>query len=74
MTDLTKCPGCGGEADNGHDRCMPPNVYYCTKCEEQPTNITQLISKRYEIRIIDDDWSTRGVSDSSSRDTYKDFS
>lgn len=31
--DLSKCPGCGGPADNGHDRCMPPNPYYCTKCE-----------------------------------------
>lgn len=31
--DLTKCPKCGGPADNGHDRCHPPNPYYCTKCE-----------------------------------------
>jgi hypothetical protein len=27
------CPGCNGDADNGHDRCDPPNPYYCTKCE-----------------------------------------
>ena len=26
------CPGCGGPADNGHDRSIPPNPYYCTKC------------------------------------------
>jgi len=31
-TDLSKCPGCGGPADNGHDRCDPPSPYYCTKC------------------------------------------
>ncbi len=31
--DLSKCPNCGGPADNGHDRCLPPNPYYCTKCE-----------------------------------------
>ena len=31
--DLSICPGCGGDADNGHDREYPPNVYYCTKCE-----------------------------------------
>jgi len=31
--DLTKCPNCGGVADNGHDRCIPPNPYYCSKCE-----------------------------------------
>ena len=37
MNDLTKCPNCGGEADNGHDRCMPPNVYFCTKCEQEDT-------------------------------------
>ncbi len=34
--DLSKCPNCGGEADNGHDRCVPPNPYYCTKCEAMP--------------------------------------
>lgn len=33
--DLTKCPRCGGPADNGNDRCVPPNPYYCTKCTEQ---------------------------------------
>lgn len=31
--DLNVCPGCGGPADNGHDRCYPPNPYYCTKCD-----------------------------------------
>ncbi len=30
---LDKCPNCGGLADNGHDRCLPPNPYYCTKCQ-----------------------------------------
>ena len=30
--DLNTCPGCGGPADNGHDRCVPPNPYYCTGC------------------------------------------
>jgi len=32
---LDKCPGCGGPADNGHDRCLPPSPYYCTKCMEK---------------------------------------
>ncbi len=32
--DITKCPGCGGDADNGYDRCLPPNPYYCMKCTE----------------------------------------
>lgn len=31
-----KCPQCGGEPDNGFDRCVPPNPYLCTKCEQQP--------------------------------------
>lgn len=35
-SDLSKCPGCGGPSDNGHDRCIPPNPYYCTKCEADP--------------------------------------
>lgn len=34
--DPSRCPKCGGEADNGHDRCDPPNPYHCTKCMEQP--------------------------------------
>jgi hypothetical protein len=34
--DLSKCPGCGGDADNGHDRCAPPNPYYCKRCNERP--------------------------------------
>lgn len=31
-TDLGTCPQCGGPADNGHDRCLPPSPYLCTKC------------------------------------------
>ena len=38
---LNVCPGCGGEADNGHDRCYPPNPYYCTKCATNPTPALQ---------------------------------
>ena len=32
--DCSKCPKCGGPADNGNDRCVPPNPYYCSKCTE----------------------------------------
>jgi len=31
--DLSKCPECGGVADNGFSRTIPPEPYYCTKCE-----------------------------------------
>lgn len=31
--DLSRCPLCGGSADNGFDRQDPPNPYVCTKCE-----------------------------------------
>ena len=34
--DLSRCPKCGGPADNGHDRCVPPNPYHCTKCMAEP--------------------------------------
>lgn len=34
--DLTRCPSCGGPADNGHDRCLPPAPYRCSKCEGEP--------------------------------------
>ncbi len=30
--NLSTCPGCGGDADNGHDRCVPPSPYYCSQC------------------------------------------
>lgn len=33
--DIFHCPECGGPADNGHDRCIPPNPYWCTKCMEK---------------------------------------
>lgn len=32
--DLSKCPQCGGPADNGHDRELPPNPYHCTRCTD----------------------------------------
>lgn len=31
---LETCPKCGGVADNGHDRELPPNPYLCSKCEQ----------------------------------------
>ena len=31
--NLSKCPRCGGPADNGHDRGYPPTAYICTRCE-----------------------------------------
>ena len=34
--NLSICPNCGGPADRGHDRCMPPNPYYCSKCDQNP--------------------------------------
>ena len=36
--DLNTCPQCGGEADNGHDRCYPPTAYLCSKCQQLPSN------------------------------------
>ena len=33
--DPNTCPKCGGEPDNGFDRCMPPNPYHCSKCEPE---------------------------------------
>ena len=33
--DLNKCPKCGGPADNGHDRCVPPSAYVCSCCDDK---------------------------------------
>ena len=30
--NLDTCPNCGGPADNGHDRCVPPTAYLCSAC------------------------------------------
>lgn len=30
--DLDVCPKCGGPADNGNDRCVPPAPYICSRC------------------------------------------
>ncbi len=40
MNDLSKCPVCNGEADNGHDRSDPPSAYYCTKCQAKEELLT----------------------------------
>jgi len=31
--NLAKCPGCGGPADNGNDRSVPPVPYFCADCQ-----------------------------------------
>ena len=31
--DLSKCPQCGGDADRGFSRRIPPSTYLCSKCE-----------------------------------------
>lgn len=30
---LDICPTCGGPADNGNDRCVPPSPYECVRCD-----------------------------------------
>jgi hypothetical protein len=54
--DLDTCPGCGGVADNGHDREFPPNPYYCTKCIEQAE---QPVSQEYQDHLVNQsfDWA-----------------
>jgi hypothetical protein len=36
--DLSRCPQCNGPADNGHDRSIPPNPYFCTRCMAEPVH------------------------------------
>lgn len=49
---LNQCPRCGGIADNGHDRCLPPSPYFCTKCANE---IERANGGQSEIRLIADD-------------------
>ena len=34
--DIDVCPNCGGYADNGFSREVPPSPYLCAKCEPEP--------------------------------------
>lgn len=38
MTDLFHCPQCGGPADNGFSREIPPAPYFCTECMEKESS------------------------------------
>lgn len=58
--DLDHCPNCGGPADNGHDRSVPPSPYFCTKCSEAFTgDPDEFYARRfrgadsYDIRVPD---------------------
>ena len=42
--DLSRCPKCGGPADNGHDRSIPPNPYHCTKCMAEPATLDEAMA------------------------------
>lgn len=33
--DLSRCPNCGGVADQGFDREFPPNAYWCSRCTKE---------------------------------------
>ena len=35
--NLDYCPNCGGEADNGHSRDVPPVAYFCKACSVPKT-------------------------------------
>lgn len=50
MSDLSRCPECGGPADQGHDRCRPPTAYLCSKCD----------SPEKEPESVDDDKEPKG--------------
>lgn len=48
--DLSKCPTCGGPADNGHDRSYPPSPYICTKCERKQRKKDRELRETYRLR------------------------
>lgn len=47
------CPGCGGVADNGHDREMPPNPYYCTSCMQK---MADAVGRLAEETVVVEGW------------------
>ena len=49
---LNVCPRCGGVADNGHDRCLPPSPYFCTKCTAE---LEKANSGQSEISLDEED-------------------
>jgi len=63
--DLSKCPTCGGPADNGHDRCDPPNPYECSRCDpsgrDAVNNLTRKEGMKNAMKVVlrDPDLVTR---------------
>ena len=67
--DLSKCPGCGGPADNGNSRDVPPAPYYCTKCDPQSVNPGKVDLKEdvpaRHLDVEDDGYTTEHVTSTS---------
>ncbi len=59
--DVSICPSCGGPADNGHDRCCPPNPYTCKTCTLQDQERTALA---YDAFMAGYEWAAKrqGIS------------
>lgn len=60
--DLSKCPKCGGEADNGFDRCIPPSPYVCSVCE----TMDRLMILADDANDMDD-WEVNFIDDMEKR-------
>ena len=56
---MTHCPRCDRPTDNGNDRCVPPNAYVCSRCEQltatesERDRLRKLISRALAHRIND---------------------
>ena len=54
--ELSRCPKCGGPADNGHDRELPPNPYHCTKCEQaDELTVAYTMGAQSRLRTLNDE-------------------
>ena len=50
--DISRCPRCGSAADNGHDRELPPNPYFCSRCMAQQTETVEPVAWRWGYRSV----------------------
>lgn len=57
---LNVCPKCGGPADNGHDREMPPNAYHCTRCDDRADARRYRWLKANHLQLGPDCWIRTG--------------
>ena len=54
MNELETCPKCGGFADNGFSRSIPPSPYFCRACmaQEEINNLREQLAASQKREVM----------------------